>query len=247
MLCLRNFCAKFIRIATFALLASTVGIDARATGTTPAHQDLEQLRALVEEYLIDQYHQRFNSAKTSVSRLDPRLKLAHCSVLEFDVRDIAGNGGAISVKAQCTAPTPWTVYIGAQVDVFRDIVVTRRAVRRGEIVTQADVTTQSMNTAQLRSGYISDPSLVLGMEVRRNLDPAEPLRDALLAEPLAINRGQIITLASRSGAIEVNTLGEALSNGHIGDQIRVRNLSSERVVYAHITEPGIAVIDSLTP
>lgn len=225
---------------TLLRVAVLIGLGGLCTPATAAdRQDLEQLRQSARHYLQDYYQNRFDAVEISVNRLDPRLRLPACQDnLAFDLRDLNGNGGAVSVKTQCLSATPWTIYIGAQIDIFQNVIVTRKALSRGDIVTRADLTHARMSSSSLRGGYFTDISDVLGKEVRRNLEPGEPLRDSLLTEPLAVSRGEIITLASTNGVIGVNTRAEALNNGRIGEQIRVRNLSSQRVVTASVVEPG---------
>ncbi|MBU2887263.1 flagellar basal body P-ring formation protein FlgA [Gilvimarinus agarilyticus] len=233
---LRTFCVNLGY--TVALGFVSLVSAANEAGHNPPH-DLQQLRLATKEYLQDYYQNRFDAVEITVNRLDPRLRLAHCpSQLDFEVRDLTHNGGAITVKTQCLSAAPWSIYIGAQVNVFQNIVVASKALSRGDILVESDLTESRMNSSNLRSGYFTDNSDAIGKEVRRNIEAGEPLRDGILTIPLAINRGDIITLAASNGVIGVNTRAEALGSGRVGEQIRVRNLSSQRIVTANIVATG---------
>jgi flagellar basal body P-ring formation protein FlgA len=47
-----------------------------------------------------------------------------------------------------------------------------------------------------------------------------------------------VVISARSGAINVRMPGEALSGGILGQQISVRNLTSQRVIKARVMGPG---------
>jgi len=48
-----------------------------------------------------------------------------------------------------------------------------------------------------------------------------------------------VQILSQSEGFRVQMSGEALSGGHLGQQIRVRNLTSGKVLRARVVAPGI--------
>ncbi|MCY1454933.1 flagella basal body P-ring formation protein FlgA [compost metagenome] len=58
-----------------------------------------------------------------------------------------------------------------------------------------------------------------------------------------VSKGDQVVISAMSPAINVRMPGEALSNGAPGEQIRVRNLSSGRVVKARVKGPGQVQVD----
>lgn len=229
---LRNFCA-FI----FCAVVASSGSAAQPSG----QQNLTLLLDKAHQHLQRHYGERSERVEISVSGLDRRLKLADCTQhLAFEVRDLTGDGGSISVLARCNGVSPWKIYLGAQVDIYRQILVARTGMSRSQVIRESDLTAVMMPGSALRSGYFTDPDRLIGKQIKRPIDTGEPLRPALVEEPLAINRGDVVTLESGSGAIVVATQAEALSSGRIGEQIRVRNLSSERVIRANIVAEGRA-------
>lgn len=210
--------------------------------TASAQQDLNQLKAAAEDFLQKHYSQPKDSSSSheiSVAGLDPRLRLSQCSVpLSFNLRDMNDNGGAVSVKVACEDEQPWSIYISAQVSIYRDVLVANAPLGRGTLIEQASITQQRLNTSSMRQGYFTSPEQVLGLQLRRPLAAGEPLRSGVLEQPLAVVRGDIVTLESTTGAIQVATQAEALSSGRVGEQIRVRNTSSQKVVNANILGEG---------
>ena len=56
--------------------------------------------------------------------------------------------------------------------------------------------------------------------------------------PIAVERGSKVQIVARRGGVEITGVGEALSAGRIGSQVRVRNQSSGRIVHGWVTGPG---------
>lgn len=203
-------------------------------------QDLEQLRAQVEQFLHTHYAQSgAQRVVVDVARLDPRLQLSECHEnLELELSDASNSGGNISVHSRCRNEQPWSIYVPAQVDLYRPVVVAARNLSRGTRLSATDMTIALHNTSRLRQGFVDSEEAVLGMELRRPLERDEPFRAGLLVQPLAVNRGDEVRLEAEVGGIIVSTRGTAMSSGRIGQQIRVKNNNSERIVAGHIIAPG---------
>lgn len=206
----------------------------------PEWQSLDALRQNVVGYLED-YYQDSDIARTEiqVNSLDPRLRLTHCAQpLTMELNDPELRGGNISVHTRCAAPRPWAIYVPARVSVYRPLPVASRSLTRGHRITRADLVMEIRDTGELRQGFISHPETAIGQELRRPLAAGEAFRRGILVEPLAVTRGDHVRLQAGTGTIAVITRGTALDNGRLGEQIRVRNNQSERVVKALITGPG---------
>jgi flagellar basal body P-ring formation protein FlgA len=223
-----------------SVLALGLGLMLGAAPVLAERQDLEQLREQVGQFLRTHYAQSgAQRVAVEVGRLDPRLHLSDCRQdLELRLNDASNNGGNVSVHSRCRGDQPWSIYVPAQVDLYRPVVVAARNLSRGTRLSNADVTVALRNTSRLRQGFVDTEGAVVGMELRRPLERGEAFRAGLLVEPLAVNRGDEVRLEAEVGGISVSTRGTAMSSGRVGQQIRVMNNSSERVVAGEIVAPG---------
>ncbi|MGD8177324.1 flagellar basal body P-ring formation chaperone FlgA [Marinimicrobium sp. ARAG 43.8] len=203
-------------------------------------QDLATLRSAVADYLMAFYQvPGIERTRVAVEPLDRRLRLAPCEQpLEFRLSDEERRGGNLTVHTRCPGPTAWALYVPAQIAVYRQVAVAAKALGRGHRITAADVALEVRNTGQLRQGFVAQAETVTGKELRRPLSAGEPMRLSILQEPTVIERGDQVRLRANVGTIMVDTTGTALGSGRVGDQIRVRNDRSERVVRGRITAPG---------
>lgn len=224
-----------------ALLLVLLAALAQASPESASYQDLSELRADVRQFLEAHYRvPSVQRTKITVGRLDSRLRLKACEApLALTVSDEERSGGNLTVHTRCPGPTAWALYVPAQVAVYREVAVASRSLGRGHRIAQDDMTMALRDTGQLRQGFVVDETSALGKELRRPLKAGEPVRLGLLIEPTVVERGDQVRLHARMGTISVDTTGTALSSGRVGEQIRVRNDRSERIVRGRITGPGM--------
>lgn len=72
----------------------------------------------------------------------------------------------------------------------------------------------------------------------RPLPAGAVLTPAAIASPRIIQRGDRVLLTADVGGISVRVGGQALMHGTLGDRVRVRNLSSQRVVEGLVLADG---------
>lgn len=203
---------------------------------------LLQLKQEVASFLAENYsnsnHERI---EVNVGAVDKRLRIGSCDqALAMNTQDNSGLGGNITVNVQCKGRSAWSVHVPAQVYIFAKVPVAARPLNRGDLISGADISEEILNISLIRQEFLASPSAAIGKEVKRNINQGDPLRSAHVDAPTAIKRGDSIALASSVGAIRVVTTGTALSDGRIGQKIRVRNTQSTRVVSARVTGSGQA-------
>ncbi|WP_137821648.1 flagellar basal body P-ring formation chaperone FlgA [Pseudomonas sp. D(2018)] len=199
------------------------------------------------EYAVEEYLQRSSiqgRSEIQVNRLDPRLRLAECDKdLTSQLESPAQPLGRVTVRIRCDGSSPWTVFVPAQVKLYRDVVVVTRPLRRGAPIGPQDVTVAERDVGTLSQGFLSDPGQIVGQKTTRTLLPDQVLAPLHLQQAEVVSKGDQVVISAQSPAINVRMPGEALANGAPGEQIRVRNLSSGRVIRARVKRPGQVEVD----
>lgn len=220
---------------TFRTFAYGLAITAAlASGTLAAApvQDHASIREVAEQFAIDAARAGHGQTpEVRAGKLDARLRLSHCDEpLEAFQPQGGKTLGNITVGVRCSGSQSWSLYVPVKVSIFDKVVAAARPLSRGEVIETGDVMLVERDLAQLHSGYFSDPESVAGMEVTRTIAMNAALSNNLVKEPLAVKRGQRVVLVGGSGGLEVRMSGEALEDGAAGARIKVRNLSSKRIV-----------------
>lgn len=174
-----------------------------------------------------------------VSELDSRLRLVRCQQPLEAFQPVGGKLlGNITVGVRCTGSRPWSLYVPVRVSLFAEVVVAARPLARNSALAQTDLKLERRDLARLHNGYFTDPAALVGKKLTRPVPLNAALTDSQIREPLAVRRGQRVTLVATGSGIEVRMGGEALADGAAGDRIRVRNSSSRRVVDGIVQDAG---------
>ena len=86
--------------------------------------------------------------------------------------------------------------------------------------------------------YLLDPAQAIGMQLKRNVSADNVLSYTQLENNRIVRRGDKVVISSGNSSVSVKMPGEALEDGTQGEQIRVRNTRSNRVIRARVTGPG---------
>ena len=171
------------------------------------------------------------NTQVAAARLDSRLRLAQCPVdLQTETPWAASRNGRVTVRVSCIAEPSWRVHVPVDVIVTAEVATSARALPRGAIVSEQDITMTRMELSSLGHGYFADLRHVVGQQLKRPLSPGAVLTPALLENPAVIRRGQSVTIVASGSGIAVKMQGTALGSGAIGQIIDIRNNSSDRRV-----------------
>ena len=224
-----------------ALLVSGLGATARADNVTLPDLLIGVtqgfLEFTVEDYLATgQIEGRY---EIQVNNLDPRLRLAECDrELTATLESPAQPMGRVIVRVRCEGHSPWTIFVPAQVKLFRDVVTVTHPLQRGMVIDYADVTLRERDISLIKQGYLTATELAVGQKLLRPMVTDQVLTLTHLEQAAAVRKGDHVVISARSGTLSVKMPGEALSDGGLSEQIRVKNLNSKRVIRARITAPG---------
>lgn len=174
-----------------------------------------------------------------VNRLDPRLRLANCDrPLTARLESPAQPVGRATVRISCEGTSPWSVFVPAQVHLFRDVIVARRPLARESIIDEADVTLAERDVSLLNQGYLTAFDQVLGSKITRSAVPDQVIPPAYVSAAEIVRKGDQVVITAKNATINVRMPGEALSDGALGTQIRVKNQRSGRTIKARVIGPG---------
>ncbi|WP_395610960.1 flagellar basal body P-ring formation chaperone FlgA [Pseudomonas sp. B22129] len=223
------------------LLALGLGATARADNVTLPDLLIGVtqgfLEFTVEDYLATT--QTPGRYEIQVSQLDPRLRMPMCDKeLTASLESPAQPIGRVTVKVRCEGASPWTVFVPAQVKLFRDVVVVTRPLKRTGIIGFGDVALRERDISLISQGYLTSVDQAVGQKLTRPMVTDQVITLVHLEQAEVIRKGDQVVISASSGALTVKMPGEALSNGGMSEQIRVKNLNSNRVIKAQVTAPG---------
>lgn len=206
--------------------------------------NLAQLRQQAEAYLLDHYQSENNERlEIKLGLFDRRLNLTACKQdVAFSLQDSAGTGGQVTVNCRCDDSPGWTFHLPAQVDIYRPVLVAAVQISRGDLLEQADLKFETRDIS-LVSGEHVQLRDVVGKAAKRQINAGDPIRSTFLDQPKTVNRGETVSITAKSGSIKVVMQGTAMTDGKLGQHIKVRNNQSDRIISARVV--GQAAVEIL--
>ena len=237
------------------------------TGATPlpgAVQGLshEQLFALAGAWVMKE--QQTPAEQIQWAALDSRVRIADCSnPLQFDY---PFSGSRETVRVRCNQPKAWQLFlrlnnppppqaVAAQTAppgrvmapvmaqaATKTVVVTRQLLQRGTELTATMLEEVQRPTLGLDPLAIASLKDVERAEVVRDIPAGTVLRSYDIKRSLMVRKGQSAMLTvgqdGRGGGFQISVRVEAEQDGYLGEQIRLRNPESGRLITGVVTGPN---------
>lgn len=224
-----------------ALLAAAYQQDlAAAEATLP-----EQLIGTSQEFLEQAVSAYLQSSEIQarheieIHQLDPRLRLPACDkALNATLESPAQPAGRVTVRVRCEGASPWTIFVPAQVHIYRNVLIASRPLKRATVLSEADLKLVERDVGLLNQGYLTSIEQAIDKKLTRQLLTDQVLAPVHLQQAEVVRKGDHVVITARSGGISVRMTGEALTDGALGQQIRVRNQGSGRSIRVRVTGPG---------
>jgi flagella basal body P-ring formation protein FlgA len=191
----------------------------------PARQDPAALRAVVEQFLLAQAAGLPGEVSVKVGAVDPRTALAGCPAPEAFLNPGARAWGKTTVGVRCTAPSSWTIYIQAQVNVKANYVAAAVPLAQGQPVEQGQLVLVKGDIAAMPNGIITDMAQAIGRTPTVSLAAGTPLRlDTLRSKPV-VQQNQAVRLVLNGSNFSVSAEGRAIGTAGEGQVVQVRTPS----------------------
>jgi len=107
-------------------------------------------------------------------------------------------------------------------------------INRGQVINQSNTDVGEVDLSTLRGQVFTLKNPPYGLIASRNLRINTFITENLTNQPTLVKKGDLVLITASSGSIIVRMNGVALEDGSKGQQIRVKNTSSERIIYAKV-------------
>ena len=186
----------------------------------------------------------FSKVEIVMGQLDNRLRLKHCTQpLQSTLAAGSRFAGKTTVHVKCTSDTPWTVYINAHVRLYEKVAVSSLPLPRGHILKKSDLELVETDLSQIKYGYFTELTPLLGQQLKRRLAQHRVIKVNYVTPPTLVKRGELVSIIAENSGYSVKMNGTALADGAQGDRIRVKNLSSKRIIEGVVKAAGVVDIN----
>jgi flagella basal body P-ring formation protein FlgA len=206
-------------------------------GTLAARQEAEPVKQAIEDFLSVQTKGLPGQVSFSVGKIDPRNSLVPCMAFEVSLPAGARAWGNTSVKVHCQNENSWNIYVPVKVRIVGDYLVTARSLTQGQVITEADLTKNRGDLANLPNGILTETDQAIGKSISQSVPSGRPLQSDMLRQALVVQQGQGVKVLSKGPGFQVTgSEGRALNSAMDGQVVQVRMASGH--VVSGIARPG---------
>jgi flagella basal body P-ring formation protein FlgA len=129
-----------------------------------------------------------------------------------------------------------SVRVAGKVQLYQEVVVAARPLRRNETVGEDDIQIQRLQVGESPDRCALSPAQVVGRRLLHDTGIYQPLLLNELDAPLALKKGSGVTILYEQPGIRISARGQAREDGKVGKTIRVLNLQTNRTVLSEIVD-----------
>jgi len=166
--------------------------------------------------------------------------------LELKILDLPSNGigpnfmTRFELRAGVEAIGP--LQAGLQAKIYREVWVTRSALRAGQLLTDLDLVRERRDVLAFREPALNAAASLEGLEMADTVAAGSCLMARSVRLRPIIHRGQILEAQVREGGMVISLKVEALENGALGQNVRVRNIYSRKELRGKVQDEDTILV-----
>jgi|UPI0004B66296 flagella basal body P-ring formation protein FlgA len=176
--------------------------------------------------------------EVSVGTLDSRLRLAPCARVEPYLPAGSRLWGRTRLGLRCVeGATAWNVFLPVTIKAFGPAWVLNNNVTTGTVLTAADASESEVDWAAEVAPVIANPEQWVGQVASRQLMAGQAVRQSMVRAPSVFRAGAQVRVVAQGPGYSVTSSGQAMSNGTVGQTVRIR-MSNGRLISGIVNEDG---------
>jgi flagella basal body P-ring formation protein FlgA len=196
----------------------------------------KQISHYINQVEIPRISEIYPEASISIS-LNNLAALSYLPTCESDVINITNQrpdaNKRTTYEISCNSPV-WKSYVPVTQSIMIPAFKTITPINRGQEINKTNTDIGEVDISSLRGQVFTARKPPYGLIASRNLRINTFITDNVINQPTLVKKGDLVLITAKSGTIIVRMNGVALENGIKDQQIRVQNISSERIIYAKV-------------
>lgn len=131
----------------------------------------------------------------------------------------------------------------ADIEVRENYVTATRVIKRNDLVGADDVQVAERWVRRTSLKAIADVDEIVGKRLIVDLAPDREIMRGMVKDPILIKKGEVVRIVLDNGRMSLMATGVAVEAGVDRQQIRVKNLSSQKVILAKVMAEGLVKVE----
>ncbi len=122
------------------------------------------------------------------------------------------------------------ILISGWIDRYENVVYAKNEIKKGGTINANNLFTELTNITKYPSDLFNSISMMNGQVAKTKIRKGVLIRQKMISISPAVKKGEMVKVTAKSGLLTVVTIGLATENAQIGEQIRVRNIKSKKII-----------------
>ena len=136
-----------------------------------------------------------------------------------------------------------TETVRTRIEVLHDMVIATRTLTSGTVLKDSDIKTVRKWGHRIQPQTLSTPDRAMGRRMTVQASPGMEITATMLKDVPLVQRGKIVKIIFDSGPMRIVTVGMPEEDGMAGSIIRVRNVTSNKIIYARVLGDSLVGIE----
>mgnify|MGYP000005837046 CR=1 FL=1 len=195
---------------------------------------LVQVQNFAEQHVLDITPISPNGElSVNAAQLDSRIKVSTCpSGLEASSPTRKSNSANVTVLVKCSEED-WQVYVPVRTTLLLPFVVASSSLSKGQLLSEASLGIKLIEQRSYRREGFTDTQFLIGAKLKRNIQEGQVIERRDIC---TVCRNEKVVIKAIKEGMTISTKGTALSDAALGEQVKVKNDKSQRIIEGIVTD-----------
>ncbi|MFT4059883.1 MAG: flagellar basal body P-ring formation chaperone FlgA [Legionella sp.] len=219
-------------ILSVLLFFASTGLAAEET------QSPEELTDKIKQFALNELSSyKEGTIHVFADKIDSRLSFKACAdhklVVFNPYQTPILNTSALGIKCM-ERDNHWSLYVPIRITILKTVYVASRSLMKGEQIGNSDLYQAEIDVHKLKHGYFDDIDNLIGRVCKQNVAINAPFTPHNIELAKIIHKGEKIAIITSNNNLTVSMDGIAVTEGAIGETIKVKNISSKKIIDAQV-------------
>jgi len=135
-----------------------------------------------------------------------------------------------------------TESVRTRIEVLRDVVTAARGLPAGTVLTESDVRTVHRWVRRIHPNSLASMEATSGKRLTRPVASGAEILATMLKEIPLVRKGKMVKMVFDNGPMQIVTVGLSEEDGVAGNIVRVKNITSNKIIYARVLSESLVGI-----
>lgn len=175
-----------------------------------------------------------------VAEIDPRIVIKPCSSrISVNIPE-NHNGRNVNLRIRCEDEIGWQLYLPAKISTLVPVLVATSRLSKGSLLHEGNIEVTYREESKVKADSLQTNELVIGAKTKRYVAKGGAITRRNIC---LVCKGEEVEIIARGDKFSIKASGVAMSDGSIGEQIRVKNSRSGKTVKARVDKINTVVIN----